>query len=282
MVSFVSASFSLSKESVGLALQCCLGGDPVSFHVFQLSDHRFWFFVASNLVGHFIHHLKSRIWLDFHCTFHLYHGDTESALLPPVHGLCATYINEGWSPPKGHAKSLPINVVASSVDNLAPVRFKPNLDFLRRSSEADRVRQPGASINFGSFSISLDDYNQQSPSNLVVPHLASVPSTQSQIPPIKDLLLKPDFYDSSAPTLAMLRDNREASYSNEDIQKQFGLSFMPDIRPSQSACPLCLVPGNYCHQNGSSCGKFCPSEVDFSANWQLALEKKLIPLISYS
>jgi hypothetical protein len=38
VVSFSSASFVLSVESVGLALQCCIGGEARGFRVYQLSD----------------------------------------------------------------------------------------------------------------------------------------------------------------------------------------------------------------------------------------------------
>ena len=69
VVSFSSASFPLSEELVVLALQCCIGGDHKGFKVFQLSDRRFRFSVASNRVGHFIYGLKDRIWPDFVCHF---------------------------------------------------------------------------------------------------------------------------------------------------------------------------------------------------------------------
>src|SRR4051812_18639089 len=55
VVSFSSASFALSEESVVLALQCCIGRVAKGFKVFQLSDRRFRFLVASNKVGHFIY-----------------------------------------------------------------------------------------------------------------------------------------------------------------------------------------------------------------------------------
>jgi hypothetical protein len=47
--------------TVGLALQCCIGGDALGFRVYQLIDRRFCFFVASNKVGHFIYGLHDQI-----------------------------------------------------------------------------------------------------------------------------------------------------------------------------------------------------------------------------
>ena len=75
VVSFSSASFPLTEESVALALQSCIGGISSGFRVLRLSDRRFRFSVASNRVGHFIYGLKDRIWPNFICHLHLYHGD---------------------------------------------------------------------------------------------------------------------------------------------------------------------------------------------------------------
>ena len=74
VVYFSSASFNLSVESVGLALQCCIGGLSSGFKVKLLSERRFRFSVASNKVCHFIYHLKDRIWPDFICHFQLFRG----------------------------------------------------------------------------------------------------------------------------------------------------------------------------------------------------------------
>jgi hypothetical protein len=47
VVSFSSTSFTLSDESFGLALQCCIGGDRKGFRVYQLLDRRFRFSMES-------------------------------------------------------------------------------------------------------------------------------------------------------------------------------------------------------------------------------------------
>ena len=69
---FSYASFTLSEESVGIVLQCCIGGLASGFKVVRLGDRRFRFSLASNKVGHFIYDLKDRIWPDFVCHFHLF------------------------------------------------------------------------------------------------------------------------------------------------------------------------------------------------------------------
>ena len=74
VVSFSSTSFTLSKESVGVALQCCLGGHHKGFKVSRLNERSFRFSVAGNKVGHFFYRLKDRIWPDFVCHFHLFNG----------------------------------------------------------------------------------------------------------------------------------------------------------------------------------------------------------------
>ena len=74
VVSFSSASFILSEESVGIALQCCIGGISSGFRVSKINDRSFKFSVANNKVGHFIHRLRDRIWPDFVCHFHLFNG----------------------------------------------------------------------------------------------------------------------------------------------------------------------------------------------------------------
>ena len=81
VVSFSSAYFPLDEASVGLALQCCIGGDSLGFRVYKLSDRRFWFSVASNKVGHFICGVQDRVWPDFVCHLTLYRGDAETARL---------------------------------------------------------------------------------------------------------------------------------------------------------------------------------------------------------
>ena len=74
VASFSSASFPLTVESVGIALQCCTGGYRVGLNVVQISPHAFRFSVANNKVGHFIYSLKDRVWPDFVCHFHLFNG----------------------------------------------------------------------------------------------------------------------------------------------------------------------------------------------------------------
>ena len=69
VASFSSASFPLTVESVGIALQCCTGGYHVGLNVVQISPHAFRFSVANNKVGHFIYSLKDRVWPDFFATF---------------------------------------------------------------------------------------------------------------------------------------------------------------------------------------------------------------------
>jgi hypothetical protein len=118
VVSFSSASFSLTEESVGLALQCCIGGDRLGFRVFKLSDQRFCFSVTSNKVGHFIYGLKDHIWPDFVCHFSLFRG---------VHPRKSGFYHDSdysWS-------SVDQNIV---VAQRSPTKLHTNLSFLKEST----------------------------------------------------------------------------------------------------------------------------------------------------
>lgn len=87
VVSFSSASFPLSCSSVGLALQCCIGGTAANLNVIHILDRSYRFSVASNKVGHFIYGLRDRIWPDFICHFRLYkeHCSLPVSLRPGWH-----------------------------------------------------------------------------------------------------------------------------------------------------------------------------------------------------
>lgn len=74
VVMFSSASFPLNVDSVGIALQCCIGGISSGFKVIQINSRAFRFSVANNKVGHFIYGLKDQVWPDFVCHFHLFNG----------------------------------------------------------------------------------------------------------------------------------------------------------------------------------------------------------------
>jgi hypothetical protein len=119
VVSFSSASSPPNKESVGLALQRCIGGVCSSLRVFRLSDRRFRFSVFSNKVGHFIYGLKDRIWPDFICHFSLFRGDTS--------GIFFTSGKSSWS-----SNSHNVEVAQRS-----PTRFNPSLHVLIDSAARD-------------------------------------------------------------------------------------------------------------------------------------------------
>jgi hypothetical protein len=133
VAAFSSASFSLSEESVGLALQCCIGGDHQGFKVFKLSDRRFRFSVASNKVGHFIYGLKDRIWPDFVCHFSLHRG-----VHPRILGFPDDPVN-GWS---SNSENL-------EVAQRSPTNLRPNLDILVSTAKADKGSSSQELAKFG-------------------------------------------------------------------------------------------------------------------------------------
>lgn len=117
MVSFSSASFPLTVESVGIAPHCCIGGISSGFNVIRLNPRLFRFSVADNKVGHFIYGLKDRIWPDFICHFHLFNGRFAKAF----------YHDSSW-----HADE-----ELTELSGRRPVAIKSSLGFLKMSSTID-------------------------------------------------------------------------------------------------------------------------------------------------
>ena len=116
VVAFSSASFALNEESVGLDLECCLGGDSSGFRVYQLSDLHFRFSAASNKVGHFIYSLRDRVWPDFVCHFTLFRGTH-----PSISGLGDT-----------NSSSWRSDAQIPDVALRSRTNWKPNLNFLKK------------------------------------------------------------------------------------------------------------------------------------------------------
>lgn len=165
VVSFSSASFPLSVESVGVALQCCIGGHPKGFNVLQIGDRSFRFSVAGNKVGHFIHGLKDRIWPDFICHFHLYNGRYTGFQLNDSH----------W-----HADETIDSIAART-----PRAVKINTKFLEQSAATDASAGKELS-KFGLIPISHMKFNNKnyaeasSSSNVQIP---AVPLESSNLAP---------------------------------------------------------------------------------------------------
>ena len=129
VVAFSSASFLLSVESVGLAVQCCIGGSASGFNVKHLVGRQFRFSVASNKVGHFIYGLKDRVWPDFVCHFNLYR-----------HSVWSTTSNDHtWH----------FDQELSEVVIRSPVAIKTKLNFLTRGD----YQQAGSSKELTKFGL---------------------------------------------------------------------------------------------------------------------------------
>lgn len=117
VASFSSASFPLSVESVGVALQCCIGGTAAEFRVCQLAKRFFRFSVNSNRVGHFIYSLRDRIWPDFICHFSLYKSTVNYSLY-----------DLNWH----------LDDEISEIAARSPMAVKSSLGFLQESARKDR------------------------------------------------------------------------------------------------------------------------------------------------
>ena len=117
VVAFSSASFLLSEESVGLALQCCIGGSSAGFRVKHLAGRHFRFLLASNKVGHFIYGLKDRIWPDFICHFNLYRHNSWNH----------SFMNSSWHSDKE----------LNEISLRSPMAIKSKLGFLHANRSED-------------------------------------------------------------------------------------------------------------------------------------------------
>ena len=76
LVTFQRYLFRLTEESVSLALQSCLGGQALDFHVKFLSNNHFRFSVFSKEVGFHVYRLRRVISATFDCYFHLWNNGT--------------------------------------------------------------------------------------------------------------------------------------------------------------------------------------------------------------
>lgn len=72
VVAFGRCKFHLSADSVSLLLQATIGGSAPHFHVSQLGDRVFKFFVSSKPVGFFVRNLRSFECNLFKLSFHLW------------------------------------------------------------------------------------------------------------------------------------------------------------------------------------------------------------------
>jgi len=76
LVTFRRHLFRLTEDSVSLALQSCLGGHALDFHVTFLSNNHFRFSVFSKQVGFHVYRLRRVITSTFDLYFHLWNNGT--------------------------------------------------------------------------------------------------------------------------------------------------------------------------------------------------------------
>jgi hypothetical protein len=242
VVSFSSACFDLSEESVGLVLQCVLGGDSLGFRVFQLSDRRFRFSVASNKVGHFVYGLKDRVWPDFVCHFSLFRG------VPPSSSV--SQATDFWLKNSRYAKDY------VSSDQQHNVAIKPNLDVLWRSSNLKNSQsiaaKSGQDASHSGSAVLISPPTVHSNAKIIfvcgeLPCYEPVPLEGDYFPP---RFAGPNFWQNwkgpklPFPSILMdlLLDQREAGYADADIEVSlnfFGLPSSQTIKEILGYCTSC-------------------------------------------
>ena len=258
VVSFSSASFKLTEESVALALQSCIGGLASKFRVLQLSDRRFRFSVASNHVGHFIYGLKDRIWPDFICHFHLFHGVPDHAGVHHEVGWHAdSFLHEVGSRSLA-IKSKWLQDQQSKFDQLNSVaqHLVHSHDY-SQGSTPDWSRQSAADgIFFGQFkfpviadqelNIRLGDFICSGKDNLHV------------MPSFKGSRFKESYLNSiSDEKLYHIMDGWQAGYSDADVSSMVQIKDVPTQEYIDSRLLKCLNCTRHGHLASDCPGTFC-------------------------
>lgn len=246
VVSFSSASFTLSEESVALALQSCIGGISSDFKVFKLSDRRFRFSLASIRVGHFIYGLKDRVWPDFVCQFHLYkgdhgfnkdygwHADQELTDISARRGLA---IQSNWL--KSQA-SMPIDPSSSDVISKFGLFASPSVINSDAHLPADQIRFSSFSdppfpvnhdkIRLGSFSLPIKEV------------------TSSGILSFTGLSFRQNNWDSiHEDMLYHILDVWQAGFSDSEVLELFDIDTVPTyeyILMRLNSCKSCFCIGH--------------------------------------
>jgi hypothetical protein len=221
VASFSSASFPLNEDSVGLALQCCIGGDCAGLRVFKLSDRRFRFSVFSNKVGHFIYGLKDKIWPDFIYHFRLYRGDTSGFLF---HGGNSTWFSSDHNLEVAQRSptrlNLNLSVIADSASRDPFSSAKELVKFGVSRDESSFIpcnvstsRRSSSAINFGNFSVQWDDNLE----TLDFSKKVFIGSNCARILCSRLPIL----------TLEIMEDQRQAGYTNEEIMQNLKIPFIP-------------------------------------------------------
>jgi hypothetical protein len=241
VVSFSSTSFPLTEESVGLALQCCLGGLRSGFRVYQLSDRRFRFSVASNKVGHFIYGLKDRVWPNFVCHFSLFRG---------VHPAITGFHNgsTSWS-------SSEQNVV---VAQRSRTKLNPKLQVLQESARNDLSGSSDAELSkFGFITKRSYDHGSASSSKSHGNSLSfgsfSDPISTDLDGPIQKHFMGQSFLKKLCEflpinTLLAIQDLRQAGYSDPDIMESLKIPSVPPndlISAFIVSCSNCGLDGHH-------------------------------------
>ncbi|KAK1602055.1 hypothetical protein QYE76_007951 [Lolium multiflorum] len=131
VVSFGRAKFKLSEETVGLALESCLGGISVDFSVIQLSDRTFRFSVASRHVGFMVYSLRKFSTEQFKCYFHLWgFGGPNSR---KEFAVWQQECNEEWTLVSPNKKR--------TVSALNALRKRPDRPILQRKNSSGSVKK---------------------------------------------------------------------------------------------------------------------------------------------
>ena len=235
-VSFSSASFPLSVESVGLALQSCIGGISDGFNVIRLGVRHFRFSVASNRVGHFIFGLRDRIWPDFICHFHLHRGVVSQ---PRIQSWYAdTELNGLASSPGPAIRSKWLSSHHNVPMDPASVPVFQKLGLISPPTDL-HSGEPPAEISFGSFLAPVSKENFRI-GTISLPIFSDIPAT---LPSFRGELFTKGLWDSIPDnTLYSILDGWQAGYDNDSVKLMVQITSVPTkdyIYKRLKHCSIC-------------------------------------------
>jgi hypothetical protein len=139
------------EDSVGLALQSCLGGRASDFHVVFLSNYHFRFSVFSKAVGFQVYKLKRVISSCFDVYFHLWNNGTPR--WEREKRAWELEQEKEWSTILSKRAKREVKAAARSADKVTKkVHFAKKLV----QSSLKNKFEPPSCISFGSFSTTLD------------------------------------------------------------------------------------------------------------------------------
>ncbi|TVU08508.1 hypothetical protein EJB05_41913, partial [Eragrostis curvula] len=238
LATFRRSTFRLTEDSVGLALQSCLGGSAAGFHVKFLSDRHYRFSVASKAVGFHVYQLKQFIGSTFDVYFHLWndgvaHWERDKRIWEEEQAREWTLVTYKKRKPSSAPRKT-VSFPARLVQDSPKVKHKPNL--------------PPPALKFGSFIVPTANFDGNGSfifgrKNAESANLVSVSTAFSRLQ--RDLQMDQSFLDAveDIPGSSPVHD-QHADPNFKDSVPDCGTSISSASSVSNLICLNCLSVGH--------------------------------------